>query len=75
MDLVARESWQEHFAHVQARRSYRRGRYDACACFYDSDADPVYSFVHVDDIIVADTTSGCEKLRKILGDNVLVKDT
>jgi hypothetical protein len=43
--------------------------------FYDRDADPAYSLVHGDDIIVVGTTSGYEKLRKILGDNFLVTDT
>ena len=43
--------------------------------FCDSDTDPVYSFVHADDIVVVDTTFGNEELRKIIGDDFLVPDT
>ena len=72
---VAPKSWQEHVADVQARRSYKRGRYEACVYFYDRDADPVYSLVNVGDILVVGTISGYEKLRAVHGDNLLVKDT
>ena len=70
---VAPKSWQEHFAEVQLKHNYKRGHYETCVFYYDSDTDPVYSLVHVDDIIVVDTSSGHTKLRKILGDNFLVK--
>ena len=41
----------------------------------DSDAAPVYSLVQMDDLIVVGAISGYEKLRKILGDKFLVRDT
>jgi hypothetical protein len=55
---VAPTSWQEHFAEVQLKHNYKRGQYETCVFYYDSDAEPVYSLVHVDDIIVVGTSNG-----------------
>jgi hypothetical protein len=59
---TAPKSKQEHFAHSRASYNSKSGRYEARVGFYDSDAEPVHSFAHVDDIIVVRTTSRHEKL-------------
>jgi hypothetical protein len=72
---VAPKSWQEHRAEIQRKHNYKRGHSEASVFYYASDTEPVYSLVHVDDIIVVGTRSGHTKLRKILGDNFLVEYT
>ena len=71
---VAPKSWQDHFAEVLQRHNYKRGQYEACVFYYDSDDEPLYALVHVDDILAVGARQGYEKFRKILGDNFLVKD-
>jgi hypothetical protein len=71
---VAPKSWQEHFAEVLQRHNYKRGQYEACVFYYDSDENPLYALVHVDDILTVGATKSYESFRKILGENFLVKD-
>ena len=71
---VAPKSWQEHFAEVLQRHNYKRGQYEACVFYYDSDDNPLYALVHVDDILIVGATQSYESFRKTLGENFIVKD-
>ena len=61
---VAPMSWQEHFAEVLQRHNYKRGQYEACVFYYDSDDNPLYALVHVDDILIVGATQSYESFRK-----------
>ena len=61
---VAPKSWQEHFAEVLQRHNYKRGQYEACVFYYDSDENPLYALVHVDDVLTVGTTKSYESYRK-----------
>ena len=50
------------------------GQHEACVFYYESDDEPLYALVHVDDILVVGASRGYEKSRSRFGDHFLVTD-
>ena len=60
---VAPKPWQDHFAEVLQRHRYTIGQYEACVFYNDSEEEPLYALVHVDDILAVGASRGYEKSR------------